>query len=164
MNISNLFKLQEEMENLIIQSSHISEDQIGSENVFNARFLAFYVKLSNLANITKVYKYVNKDEKISKDKLMLSFIDMLKAYLSIGNKYKFNIINDDLISNETNSNQIELFANAYTLIEKLKSELKNDDYINSLTTYIKLLNILFQIARNLELSFDELYEFYIKIR
>ena len=167
MNINDLFKIQQAMEQLIVSNSEMSEDSIGTENLYNVRFLALQIKLGTLANLTKCYKYMHSSDYLSqipRDKLMLAYIDTLKQLLSIGIKYEFNIISDDVVKLNEEDDLIRLFSKSYSYIERVKYSVKRDNYIDSLNDYLRLLETVFSIGSRIGLKFEEVYEFYQKIK
>ena len=139
MNLQQLFKVHEAMENQIRAVSNLDEDMLGRENIFDLRFLAFQVKVGELANLTKCYKYARIKENLPKEKLMLRYIDALKFLLSIGNVNEFNIINFDNISyTKDSSSIINNFSNIFEYINEVRELTKRNLYIDSLNAYMKL--------------------------
>lgn len=162
MILDELFQIQKIMEEKIREISNMEEDALGKENIFELRFLALNVKIGELANMTKCYKYTKIINDIPKQKKMIRYIDALKFILSIGNTYDFNIINESVINYEYNDNIIEVFSSIFSEIEKMKNLLKRDDYINGLQSYIRLFGLYLNLGKILELNFQEVYDYYQK--
>lgn len=161
MNLQQLFKIQEIMENSIKTLSQIDEDVLGKENVFDLRFLALQVKVGEIANLTKCYKYTTMKEDIPKEKLMFRFIDAMKFLLSIGNMYEFNIINLEAVDTMGHEESlIKVFSYIYDDIKDLKYAVSRDNYVDSLNIYIRLFARFVNLGRLLGFSFEEVYEYY----
>ncbi|WP_352418940.1 dUTP diphosphatase [Proteiniborus sp.] len=164
MNLDQLFKLQQIMENNIKRISQIDENALGEENVFDLRFLALQVKVGELANLTKCYKYSKTREDISRDKLMIRYIDAMKYLLSIGNENNFSIINIDSVNSVAKEESvIKAFGNIFDDITHLKYNIKHSNYIDAMSRYIKLLGEFLNLGSNLGLSFEEVYNYYLEM-
>jgi len=164
MNLNQLFKIQEILENKIKSSTDIPEDVLGEENLFDLKFLAFQVKLGALANTTKCYKYYkNQEYTIPREKLVLRYIDAMKFLLSIGNEYSFNIINKELFDSiEKPNGLIKGFSEIFSDIIRLKEAIALESYINALNIYIELFAKYVALGEMLGLTFEEVYDYYIE--
>ncbi|RKD26400.1 Dimeric dUTPase, all-alpha-NTP-PPase (MazG) superfamily [Caminicella sporogenes DSM 14501] len=163
MELNQLFKIQEVIENHIKKLSDIDENVVGEENVFDLKFLALQVKTAEIANLTKCYKYYKIKENIPREKLIIRYIDAMKFLLSIGNAHGFNIINNDAIEAvEKSDNIIKLFSNIFDDIRDLKKLILQQDYVNSLSVYIRLFARYINLGECLGLSFEEVYDYYLK--
>lgn len=161
MNLQQLFKVHEAMENHIKAVSNIDEDMLGKENVFDLRFLALQVKVGELANLTKCYKYAAIKENLPKEKLMIRYIDALKFLLSIGNLNDFNIIGYDHLSNVSDEGSIiKVFSNIFEYISEVRALTQNNNYFDSLNAYMKLFEEFIKLAGHLGLTLDEIYDRY----
>lgn len=164
MQLYQLFKIQEIMENNIKKSSKVDEDVLGKENIFDLRFLALQVKVGEIANLTKCYKYTTAKEDISKEKLMFRFVDAMKYVLSIGNMYEFNIINIDAVNSSSHEESlIKVFSFIYDEIAELKNTLHRSNYVDSVNTYIRLFSSFINLGRLLGFTFEEVYDYYVKL-
>jgi dimeric dUTPase (all-alpha-NTP-PPase superfamily) len=164
MELNQLFKIQEIMENNIKNNSMIDEDVLGKENIFDLRFLALQVKVGEIANLTKCYKYNVAKEDIPKEKLMYRFIDAMKYMLSIGNMYEFNIIDIDAVNTSSNEKSlIKVFSYIYDDIADLKDVVRRDNYVDSITIYIRLFSRFINLGRLLGFTFQEVYDYYLKL-
>lgn len=163
MDLKQLFKIQEVIENHIKRLSDIDENVVGEENVFDLKFLALQVKTGEIANLTKCYKYYKIKENISKEKLIIRYIDAMKFLLSIGNAHQFNIINCEAIEAiEKDDNVIKLFSSIFDDIKDLKESILQKDYVNSLSIYIRLFARYVNLGECLGLSFEEVYDYYLR--
>jgi len=152
------------VEKNIKELSEIDEDVLGEDNIFDLRFLALQVKVGELANLTKCYKYSKMKEDIPKDKLIIRYIDALQFLLSIGNINHFNIIDKDAIRpKRIEESLIKSFGNIYDDIKNLKDILQQGNYLDSLTIYIRLFAEFINLGHLLGFSFEEIYEFYSKM-
>lgn len=161
MELVHLFKIQQMMEKNIQQSTDLSEDMLGEENIFDLRFLALQVKTGEIANMTKCYKYSRIKENVPKDKLFIRFLDCMGFLLSIGNLYDFNIIDLEAIQAvEKESHLIKTFSTIYDTISELRTLLKHQDYYRGLSTYIRLFAMYLHLGEELHIDFSEIYDYY----
>jgi len=164
MNLQQLFKIQEIMESHIRENSSIDENVLGKENIFDLRFLALQVKVGEIANLTKCYKYTTAKEDIPREKLMFRYIEALKYLLSIGNMYDVNIINLDAVNSVSHEESlIKVFSYIYDEIAELKDVVRRNNYVDSVSSYIRLFARFMNLGRLLGLTFEEVYEYYIKL-
>lgn len=156
MNINELFRMQAALEQKISHLSGVEENALGENNILNVRILALQVKLGELANLTKCYKYQKDISSIPKNKILFRYIEGIKYLLSIGNKYQLNVINKDTLNSiQVSDDLIVLFSESYDQISKLKGLLEKDQYVNALNTYIKTFALYTEIGRQLDISYDE---------
>jgi dimeric dUTPase (all-alpha-NTP-PPase superfamily) len=161
MNLQQLFKIHELMENHIRTVSNLDEDMLGRDNLFDLRFLAFQVKIGELANLTKCYKYARVRDNLPKEKLMMRYIDAMKFLLSIGNINEFNIINfDNIKGTKDDSSIIKVFSNIFEYINEVRDLSLRGIYIDSLNAYMKLFAEFIKLAGHLGLTMDEVYDKY----
>lgn len=161
MKINELFKIQASIEDQIIGISNIEENALGEGNVLNIRMLALQVKLGELANLTKCYKYSKQQKSIPKSKVLFRYLEGMKYLLSLGNKYQLNIIDDHAINNiQSEDDLIVLFSDLYAGITKLKDSLEKGMYVDSLNQYIFLFAKYIQLANSLDISYDEAYNYF----
>lgn len=161
MNLHELFKFHEKLENRIKAVSNLDEDMLGRDNIFDLRFLALQVKIGELANLTKCYKYARIKDNLPKEKLMIRYIDALKFLLSIGNLNNFNIISFDSITGTKDSSSIiKVFTNIYEYINEVRDLSQRNIYFDSLNAYMKLFAEFIKLAEHLDLDIEEVYERY----
>lgn len=164
MNLQQLFKIQGIMESHIRENSKMDEDVLGKENIFDLRFLALQVKVGEIANLTKCYKYIVAKEDIPKEKLMFRFADAMKYVLSIGNMYDFNIINIDAVNSSSHEESlIKVFSFIYDDIVELKAAIHRSNYVDSINLYIRLFSRFINLGKLLGFTFEEVYDYYMKL-
>ncbi len=161
MKINELFKIQATMEEQMSILSGVEENALGDHNVMNVRFLAIQVKLGELANLTKCYKYKKDINEIPRNKILFRYLEGMRYLLSIGNKYDLNIIDDYAFENIRESEDlIILFSELYDGLSQLKKLLGNDQFVDGLNEYIFVFAKYIQLARALQISYDEAYAYF----
>lgn len=161
MKINELFKIQAAMEDQMSILSGVEENALGDHNVMNVRFLAIQVKLGELANLTKCYKYKKDINEIPRNKILFRYLEGMRYLLSIGNKYDLNIIDDYAFENIRESEDlIILFSELYDGLSQLKKLLENDQFVDGLNEYIFVFAKYIQLARALQISYDEAYAYF----
>jgi len=162
MKIIELFKMQAEMEKKMSKLSGVEENSLGDHNIMNVRFLAIQVKLGELANLTKCYKYKKDINEIPRTKILFRYLEGMRYLLSIGNKYELNIIDDYAFDNiEESEDLIILFTDLYDGLSKLKTMIKNDRFVDGLNLYIFIFAKYIQLARALQISYEEAYSYFM---
>lgn len=162
MNINKLFELQNELEKNMSIISGVEEKALGEENILNIRILALQVKIGELANLTKCYKYTSIQE-MNKNKLLFRYVEGLRYLLSLGNKYHLNAITEKNLEEVEEENLIILFTSIYDMISKLKVALEKDLYLMAFNYYIKIFSYYNQIKEVLKISQEEAYDFFNEI-
>lgn len=156
MRINELFKIQQTLEEKLSLISGMEENALGEENVLRVRFLALQVKLGELANLTKCYKYRKNINEIPRKKVLFRYLEGLKYLLSIGNKYQLNMIDEYAFENIQEADDlITLFSQLYDGLSKLKGHIENDRYVDALSTYIYVFAKYVQLSTPLNVSYDE---------
>ncbi len=159
MDLQKLFELQSRIESDIAQTTTIPEDVMGSNNVEELRFLALHIKLAELANLTKCYKYYYVKPNIPKDKLTLRFVDAFQYLLSIGNRTEYNIITLDALPKINEKNIIKLFSMVIDQVSQVKKYYFNNNFIQGIHEYTLLFAIILNLAKVLEIEFEEVVEY-----
>ncbi len=129
MNLQKLFEMQTEIENNIANIATIPEDEMGSHNVEELRFLALHIKIAELANLTKCYKYCHIKPNIPQDKLTLRFVDAFQYLLSIGNRAHYCVIRYDALPNNNVNDVIKLFSMLLDPTALTKGYFFRDDFM-----------------------------------
>lgn len=156
MKINELFKIQQTLEEKLSLISGMEENALGEHNILNVRFLAIQVKVGELANLTKCYKYRKNINELPRKKVLFRYLEGLKYLLSIGNKYQLNMIDDYAFENISQSDDlISLFSELYGSLSELKGHLENDRYVDALNQYIYVFAKYIQLAEPLNISYDE---------
>ncbi|MGL1892398.1 MAG: dUTP diphosphatase [Spirochaetaceae bacterium] len=155
MDLQKLFDLQTEIENDISNITTIPEDEMGSHNVEELRFLALHIKIAELANLTKCYKYVHIKENIPKDKLTLRYVDAFQYLLSIGNRTGYHIIRYDALPNVAEKDVIKLFSILIDQTSQVKKYFFNDNFIQGIHEYTLLFAIMVNLGKALKIDFKD---------
>lgn len=158
MDLEKLFSLQKEIEDKITSSSTIPENLMGSHNVEELRFLALHIKIAELANLTKCYKYCHIKDNIPQDKLTLRFVDAFQYLLSIGNRTGFNIIRQDALPAIPEQDIIKLFSMLIDQVSQVKKYYFNDNFIQGIHEYTFLFAIMINLAKVLKIDFKDIEE------
>lgn len=162
MKINELFELQNELEKNMSTVSGVDEKALGEENILNIRVLALQVKIGELANLTKCYKYTSVKE-LNKNKVLFRYVEGLGYLLSLGNKYHLNAITEDNLEPIEEDNLITLFTSIYDQVSKLKISLEKDLYLMAFNQYIKIFSTYDRIREVLSIDNDEAYTFFKEI-
>lgn len=161
MKINELFKIQQTLEEKLSLISGMEENALGEHNVLNVRFLAIQVKLGELANLTKCYKYRKNINEIPRKKVLFRYLEGLKYLLSIGNKYQLNMIDDYAFENIKESDDlIILFSELYDGLSTLKDHINKDRFVDALTQYIYVFAKYIQLATPLNISYEEAQSYF----
>lgn len=158
MDLQRLFKLQLEIENNITNIATIPEDKVGAGNIEELRFLALHIKLAELANLTKCYKYYNVKPNIPKDKLTLRFVDAFQYLLSIGNRCGYNVITIDALPQVLESSVIKLFSLLIDQVSDVKKQALNNDLIAGIRAYTVLFSTMISLGKLLKIDFSDVEE------
>ncbi|MBB6217676.1 dimeric dUTPase (all-alpha-NTP-PPase superfamily) [Anaerosolibacter carboniphilus] len=162
MELYQLFKIQDILENKIKSAVDMDEHALGKDNVFDLRFLAFQVKLGEIANLTKCYKYTKAEKVIPREKLLFRYVDAMQFLLSIGNTHDFNIIDDSVLTPvTTEEHTIKLFSWIYEDITHLRYALGIQNYGDALSVYLRLFSRYISLGRMLGFTFEEVYHYYL---
>lgn len=159
MKLTELFENQATFEKNIIENTSIKENVVGDNNVQEILFLALQVKVGELANLTKCYKYYYVKPNLSKHKLIIRYTDALRYLLSIGNRHQFNIIETSDLNNQIESEEIiQIFSTMYDDISLLKKSIKDDLYLEGLNLYRKIISTYIHLGKLLGLSQQDIKE------
>lgn len=159
MDLQKLFEMQSEIEDNIVNMATIPEDEMGSHNVEELRFLALHIKIAELANLTKCYKYCHIKPNIPKDKLTLRFVDAFQYLLSIGNRSGYNVIRYDALPNVHEDDIIKLFSMLIDQISLVKKYSFNSNFIQGIHEYTLLFAIALNLAEVLGINFEDVLEY-----
>lgn len=159
MDLQKLFFIQSEIENNISNTSSMDEDHMGLSNIDELRFLALHIKLAELANVTKCYKYCHVKPNIPKDKLNLRFTDAFQYLLSIGNRSGYNVITYDALPLRMEMDIIKLFSLVIDQVSALKKTTVNNDFIEGVHQYTELFSTVVALGKVLRIDFDQVQEY-----
>lgn len=159
MKLTKLFEIQAAFESAIIENTSIKEDALGEENIRDILFLALNVKLGELANLTKCYKYNQVKPNLPKHKLVIRYTDVLRYLLSTGNKHQFNMIQwEDLNHTIETQDAIQIFSKLFDDLTTLKKAVKSDQYVQALNDYIRIFSYFIHLGAILGLTESEIQE------
>ena len=164
MDLKKLFDMQTEIENKITNIATVHEDDMGPHNTEELRFLALHIKVSELANLTKCYKYCHVKENIPKDKLTLRYVDAFQYLLSIGNRTGYNILREDALPRIDEDDVIKLFSMVIEQTIQVKKHYFNDNFIQGIHEYSMLFSIIIALGKALNIDFEDVEEHLHKAR
>lgn len=103
MNLQNFFKVQDEANRLLVMDRTLNDYKLTAR-----KLLSLHVKLSDLANETKCFKYWEEEGNLpSNDSIMAKYIDCLSHILTIGLDKNYSDLkevdlnpNDDCLSDQ----------------------------------------------------------------
>jgi len=160
MKINELFKIQADMEARLSAMTDVQENVVGDHNILNVRILAIQVKLGELANLTKCYKYSKNVNAIPRNKVLFRYLEGMKYLLSLGNKYGLNMIDESTLTSDNSEDMIQIFSDLYSEISELRRNLSQDQFVNSLSAYSKVLIKYISLARVMDISYDEAMNYF----
>ena len=157
MELTKLFEIQAAFESAIIENTSIDENVVGESNVRDLLFLALHVKLGELANLTKCYKYYQVKPNLPKHKLIIRYADVLRYLLSVGNRHQFNMIQTaDLNTQIEIEDVIQIFSLLFDDLSVLKKAIKDDQYVQGLNDYIRIFSYFVHLGALLGLNEAEI--------
>lgn len=159
MDLHKLFELQSKIENNIKNTTTIPEDEMGSHNVEELRFLALHIKICELANLTKCYKYLHIRPNIPQDKIVLRYVDAFQYLLSIGNRTGYHIIRYDALPNVNENDVIKLFSMLIDQTTQVKKYHMNDNYMQGIHEYTMLFAIMLNLGRVLKVDISDVEKY-----
>lgn len=139
MRLRALFEGQKAIERQLMTSSGIVEDSLGAATGSDLRFLALQVKLSELANLTKCYKYGTQGSRAPLDKLTFRYIEVLRYVLSLGIYHDFaDLAQEELPFVSPNPSLTLTFLEVFTLLESFKRAVSLENYFSARARYAEL--------------------------
>lgn len=165
MKIKYLFKIQSIIDTEIRRICQRDGEVLDPNRLIKTQILALEVKIGELANLTKCYKYPCSTENLEKRKLLIRYVDCFKFLISIGNDNEFNVINSELkdIPPDAEGELLDLFLKLFDQIPELKKNLLEENYLPSLTIYMEIFKDLIFVGYLLGITFEEVFEFYDNI-
>ncbi len=157
MQLQKLFEIQAAFEKEIVSNTSIEENVVGEENVLDIHFLALHVKIGELANLTKCYKYYHIKPNLPKHKLVIRYSDVLRYLLSLGNRHQFNMIQTaDLNTQIESTDVIQVFSCIIDHMASLKKAIRNDHYVEALNLYITIFSYFVHLGSLLQLTEEDI--------
>lgn len=121
MNLDKLYKMQEELDNHILEKHN---SKMSKEKLLDNTILALLVEVGELANTTRCFKHWSTKGMMDKEVVLDELADVIHFYLSIGNQVGFKV--KTIKSHEYLGNMTNLF----NFIYRLASGLTNTDIKN----------------------------------
>lgn len=148
MNFSKLFKLQENLDNRILQQRGLDNKSLTSKKI-----LALQVEIAELANETRCFKFWSDKGPSNKSIILEEYVDCLHFILTLGLEKQFNDIEVEI--RDLQYDITAQFLNLYVDINDFIVSSSRDHY---LTLFEDFLNL----GKSLGFSIDEIEEAYIK--
>lgn len=163
MLLKKLFDQQAIFEARIIELSGVQGDNLGSVSGSDLRFLALYVKISELANVTKCYKFTGKPVKFEESKIVSRYLEILQYFLSIGIQHNFNMISDENIEKQIPHMALApLILEIFKSVQSLKEFVEMDDFFEGLKAYGHLFSLINRLGEFLNITEEQIMETYRK--
>lgn len=153
MQLSQLFQDQATYEARLVQASGIHEDSVEGVSGSDLRFLALYVKVSELANLTKCYKFSAQGPVVHKDKLGFRYIEVLRYTLSLGILWDFSNLQVEEMPILAPSQQLaKVFLDVYAGLEALKHSVDQGDYFAGRRQYAEVFSSIRLLGELLDMD------------
>lgn len=155
MLLSQLFENQKALEAQIIAASGIEDEQIGKATGTDLRFLALHVKLSELANLTKCYKYGINLNYMDMQKVSVRYIEVLQYLLSIGIHCEYEHIQPEELPGLMPMGVHELasqFLDLIGAIENLRVLAFSADYFAARVVYARVFALVNRLGETLGIT------------
>lgn len=163
MLLKKLFDQQALFEARIIELSGVQGDHLGSVTGSDLRFLALYVKISELANATKCYKFTGDRVRFDESKVVNRYLEVLQYFLSIGIQHNFNMIEDESIEKQIPRMELApLILEIFKSVHTLKQLVENEDFFEGLKTYGHLFSLINRLGEFLNITEEQIMATYRK--
>lgn len=148
MNFSKLFKLQENLDNHILQQRGLDNKSLTSKKI-----LALQVEIAELANETRCFKFWSNKGPSNKSIILEEYVDCLHFILTLGLEKQFNDI--EIETKELQYDITAQFLNLYVDINDFIVSSSRDHYLTLFEDFLSL-------GKSLGFSIDEIEEAYIE--
>lgn len=148
MNFSKLFKLQENLDNHILQQRGLDNKSLTSKKI-----LALQVEIAELANETRCFKFWSDKGPSNKNIILEEYVDCLHFILTLGLEKQFNDI--EIETKELQYDITAQFLNLYVDINDFIVSSSRDHYLTLFEDFLSL-------GKSLGFSIDEIEEAYIE--
>lgn len=148
MDFSKLFKLQENLDNRILQQRGLDNESLTSK-----KLLALQVEIAELANETRCFKFWSDKGPSNKNVILEEYVDCLHFILTLGLEKQFNDIEVEL--KELEYDATAQFLNLYVDINDFIVSSSKDHYLTLFEDFLSL-------GKSLGFTIDEIEEAYIK--
>ena len=134
MQISDLFKIQKEINNKLIIDPSLSDYKL-----FARKHLQLEIKMSDLANETQCYKYwLNDDSILDKQLIFKKYVACFKQILSLGLDNNYDSIIEDVVFQPSEYCLSDQFLNLYIDINDLIISPSEDHFITLTEDFLSL--------------------------
>ncbi len=148
MNFSKLFKLQENLDNRILQQRGLDNKSLTSKKI-----LALQVEIAELANETRCFKFWSDKGPSNKSIILEEYVDCLHFILTLGLEKQFNDIEVEI--RDLQYDITAQFLNLYVDINDFIVSSSRDHYLTLFEDFLSL-------GKSLRFSIDEIEEAYIE--
>ncbi|MBI6872887.1 dUTP diphosphatase [Clostridium aciditolerans] len=148
MNFSKLFKLQENLDNRILQQRGLDNKSLTSKKI-----LALQVEIAELANETRCFKFWSDKGPSNKSIILEEYVDCLHFILTLGLEKQFNAIEVEI--RDLQYDITAQFLNLYVDINDFIVSSSRDHYLTLFEDFLSL-------GKSLGFSIDEIEEAYIE--
>lgn len=159
MNLEKLYKMQEELDNHILQKHNI---KMTKEELLDKTILALLVEVGELANTTRCFKHWSTKGMMDKEVVLEELSDVWHFYLSIGNQDKVKYEWEDAEFEGENNPLTNIFINIYYWIGRFEAEREYGGGIFKLDAYSMLGNWLQILSKKLGFTDEEVEQAYLK--
>lgn len=153
MNLSNMYKLQRELDDFILKNNQL---EMKDKERFNKTMLALLVEVGELANTTRCFKYWSKKGVMEKSIVLDELADVWHFYLSIGNQTRMS---KDFFNRKRSKTLTEDFTDLYVSLGNIIKDHNNDLIL--FTNYSDIGDTLKSIAKKLGFKDEEVEEAYM---
>ncbi len=150
LNLNKIINIQKKLDKYI-EDNH----KLESKDLVSRKKLALIIEISELCNEVRCFKYWSIKKMSTKNIILNEFVDCFHFILSIGIFYGIDLLELDLVFEYKKKDNIELSNFFIELIHDVKS-------INNKKSSIEFIKKLFELAYNLDLSNDEIVDYYYK--
>lgn len=148
MNLTILFKMQQELD------AYIQNNQSVTEDVFEEKGLALLVELAELANETRCFKFWSTKGPSEQNVILEEYVDSIHFLLSLGIEKGLDTLEEWPVG-EIDGNLTEVFLQTVNSIYEFISKKDMASYKNAWIHYGA-------IAKRLEVSYTEIMEAYVE--
>ena len=149
MNLEKLFSLQAKLDKIISDNHDLS-----NKNLFSKKIIALFVEVSELANVTRCFKYWSSKPPESKEIILEEFADCLHFIISLGVEIGFS----DFEKIKYEMNSIPLYEQLLSLYIDINDFLAchNED------NFVSIFNNLVCMGLSMNFTVEEIFDAYLK--
>ncbi|TLS39164.1 dUTP diphosphatase [Pseudalkalibacillus caeni] len=135
MNVTQLFQMQKNLDDRILEEHKLERDEI-----FHEKLLALQVEIGELANETRCFKYWSLKPPADKNVILEEFVDGIHFILSIGIDLGYEL--DYITPLSEKESLVSQFHSIIRLVSKLGEENSEEIYSRIFSAYLALGNTL----------------------